>query len=61
MNGHLGHGDQNSEIMPREVSIDFKEEDKRVKNLRKKHRSLEEVQELLTLRSFVKHASNPKL
>jgi len=57
MNGHLGSGDTSTRIIPNEVAIDFKEEVKKLKGLKKKHRSMEEVEELLTLRSFVNHAS----
>jgi hypothetical protein len=57
MNGHLGHGDENSRIQPHEVFIDFKEEEKKIKKLKRKHRDMEEVEELLTLHSFVKSAT----
>lgn len=57
MNGHLGSGNENSRIQPEKVSIDLKEEEKKIKKLKRKHRDMEEVEELLTLHSFVKSAS----
>lgn len=57
LNGHLGLGDENSRISPELINIDLKEEEKRVKNLKKKHKNSDEVEELLTMHSFVKSAS----
>ena len=57
MNGHLGLGDEMARIEPETVIFDLREEDKRIKKLRKKHRNMEEVEELLTLHSFVMSAS----
>lgn len=37
--------------------IDLKEEDKKIRKLKRKHRDMEEVEELMTLHSFVKNAS----
>ncbi len=57
MNGHLGSGDTTSRISPVEINIDLKEEDKKIRKLKRKHRDMEEVEELMTLHSFVKSAS----
>lgn len=57
MNGHLGHGDENSRIIPQEIEFDFKSEEKFLKNLKKKHNSMKDIEELITLHSFVKNAS----
>ncbi len=56
-NGHLGHGDEISKISPEMIRLDFSDEEKRIKKLKKKHRNMEEVEELLTLHSFVKSAA----
>jgi len=57
MNGHLGAGDENSRISPSEVLLDLKDEIKKISKLKKKHRDMEEIEELMTLHSFVKSAS----
>ena len=57
MNGHLGGGDERSRISPSEVLVDLKDEVKKIRKLKKKHRDMEEVEELMTLHSFVKSAT----
>lgn len=37
--------------------IDLCEEDKKIRKLKRKHRDMEEVEELMTLHSFVKSAT----
>jgi len=44
INGHLGLGDENSRIQPEQVIIDLKDEEKRIRKLKKKHRDMEEVE-----------------
>ena len=37
--------------------VDLKEEEKRIKTMKKKHKNSDEVEELLTMQNFVKSAS----
>ncbi|CDW89302.1 isoform c [Stylonychia lemnae] len=57
INGHLGLGDENSRIQPEQINIDLKDEEKKIRKLKRKHRDMEEVEELMTLHSFVKNAT----
>ena len=58
LHGHLGSGsEQSTKIIPTKVNLDFKKEEKQLQKLKKTHRNMEEVEELLTLHSFVKNAS----
>ena len=57
LNGHLGLGDEMSRISPEQIDIDLKEEEKRIKNLKKKHKNSDEIEELLIMQNFVKSAS----
>lgn len=57
LNGHLGQSDEISKIQPEEIKISFKDEEKKIKKLKRKHRDMDEVEELLTLHNFVKSAS----
>lgn len=56
--GHLGSGEESTtKIIPTKININFKSEEKKLQKLKKSHRNMEEVEELLTLHSFVKNAS----
>jgi hypothetical protein len=40
LNGHLGQGDENSNIIPELVSFYFTDEEKNLKKIKKKHRDI---------------------
>lgn len=44
-------------MTPNEVIFNFKEEEKNIKKLKKKHRDLSEVEDLMHFHSFVKSNS----
>jgi hypothetical protein len=44
-------------LAPTEVKFNFHEEEKEIKKLKKKHRDLSEMEDLLTFHSFVKSNS----
>lgn len=57
LNGHLGHGDQGTQIKPKAIKFDFKDENKKIKQIKNKHRNMEGVEDLLSFHQFVKSSS----
>lgn len=44
-------------MRPKAIKFDFREEDKKIKQLQNKHKSMEGVEELLSFHQFVKSSS----
>jgi len=51
-NGHLGRDDLQTAVQPELVPINLREEERKLKLIKKKHSTMEEVEELLALQSF---------
>jgi len=57
--GHLGSGEEKSEIEPFKIAFGFKDEQKKIKKVKKKATGqIDDVEDLLFARNFLKHATN---
>lgn len=59
----MGHGDGAAQIEPKAVKIDLREENKKIKKLRDRHKSLEGMEDLIQFHQFVSksHKKDPYL
>lgn len=57
LNGHLGHGDTVTQIEPKQLKLDLKDENKKINELKQKHRSFNGVEDLIQFHRFVATSS----
>jgi hypothetical protein len=58
--GHLGHGDEQSQTTPKRVKFDFRDEQKKIKNVKRDVAtdSIEDIEELLFQKSLLNFAQS---
>jgi len=56
-NGRLGHSDSLTCIDPKEVRIDLREEDKRIRQMKRRLKELDGVEDMLQFHRFIKNST----